>query len=259
MAAEEPTVQEIQFLTTENKKANAAAMILFSDEDSQKKYIFLIQKEQQLQDKKQEQLQTPGGKVKATDAPLSHEESLEEKTYLRAAIREACEEICGHPGNDNYKKFEALLNKEKPLYIVNAAERQKLSLRAENGPYDTRTICFYLGKKKLEEMRAFLKTPDPNQPDAKAAYIAPCETIVNEKNPSLMVTGQNEECTLLDIDIRITTITILHHKEGVLSKIQENFAFSESYSRGTSPTHFQPAEKETIIHEQKRHMITPQF
>lgn len=183
--------------------------------------------------------------IQTADAHSPGNELTEEQTYLRAAIREACEEICGDPDSEKYKNFEALLNKEKPLYIVNAAERKKLSLRPEVGNYDTRTICFYLREKKLKEMRTFLKDPVLSSKDALAAYIAPCESIVNEKNETLTVEEQKEECTLLGIAIRITTITILHHKEGVLSKIQENFAFSESYSRSSSPTHFQPAAEET--------------
>ncbi len=243
MATEKQPIS--QYLTAEGKKANTVAMILFEDENSKKKYIFLIEK---VQDKKS-QLQTPGGKVKVTDAEV---ELSEEDTYIKAAIREACEEICNIE-KDNYKKLEMLLNEIKPIYIVNAAERQKLNLRPENGPYDTRTLCFYLGAQQLEEMRCLLKDPDPNNTDATATYLVPCKSVANEKNVSLTVEGSKGKCSLENIGIRPTTITILH--EGMLPKIQEKFLISQSYSRSASPTHFQPAEEKTIVNEEQSYKI----
>ena len=249
MATEKQPIS--QYLTAEGKKANTVAMILFEDENSKEKYIFLVEK---VQDKKS-QLQTPGGKVKVTDAEV---ELSEEDTYIKAAIREACEEICGD-NLENCEKFEVLLNQKKPTYIVNAAERQKLALRAENGHYDTRTICFYLGTQKLETMRALLKTPEPNDTDAIAAYLAPCRSIVEEENGALEVEGKEKKYILSNIGIRITTITILKHCEGVLAKIKQNCPISQSYSRSASPTHFQPIGQKATDNEQGQSKITPKF
>jgi hypothetical protein len=96
------------------------------------------------------------------------------------------------------------LNQKKPIHIVNAAERQKLALRAENGPYDTRTICFYLGTQKLATMRAFLKTPKPSDTDAIAAYLVPCKSIVMEENGTLEVEGKEETCFTVELISNIT-------------------------------------------------------
>jgi hypothetical protein len=245
----QPNSPSVQYTTKENKKANVVAMILFTDIDSKENYILLIQK--------QDQLQTPGGKVKTIDSENSDSPKrirTEEETYLHAAIREACEEICNIE-TDNYKKLEQLLNETKTIYIVNAAERQKLNLRPEDGNYDTRTLSFYLGAKNFEEMRRLLKDPDPNNTDATAAYIVPCKSVANEKNVSLTVEGSKGKCSLENIGIRPTTITIL--REGMLPKIQEKFLISQSYSRSVSPTHFQPAEEKTIANQQEQCKITP--
>ena len=74
MATEKQPIS--QYLTAEGKKANAVAMILFTDESPEENYIFLI--------KKGQQLQTPGGKVVITLAKIQ-QKFLISQSYSRSA------------------------------------------------------------------------------------------------------------------------------------------------------------------------------
>lgn len=221
-------------ILAEGQMPNAAALVVFTDVNTNEPYTVLIR------NGKFNQYASPGGKLDKAD----QSEDLNQ-AYINGAIRELRGEALNIP--------DEVLQTIPPesFRVIGAQERSALGIPEHDKLYDTRTVCIDLGRQNLNTVKSWLTSPQT--PDSVESFCikvseldyAALRTEAGKFGPKYLLTREDSDKKEIPREVRATTLVILNgpldkpelgfrQHIGGKQKKESEFSYSDAY-RGTSP------------------------
>ncbi|MFN7097252.1 MAG: hypothetical protein ACK4PR_06810 [Gammaproteobacteria bacterium] len=206
-----------QPLIINNKKANAAILLVLSDKTTERKYTLLIHN-------KWDEYSCPGGKVDEEDKIDGYAETNElaiTRTYINAALRELQEEAFKE---EYHGVLQELLQQD--LHHISQVDRNNplLDISEADHTSDSRIFTVYLGIQEVATIQSWLKEPalpEDKTTEAKEVFLIPVIDLSYDKlslnqdkgKNKYYLTRINHAKEQVCLPIRKSTLVALHGPE----------------------------------------------